>query len=818
MSSGTSKQRDQRPLPRRRPLTLALTAALAHGALIGVSTAHAQDSDEAAQLDAVTVTATRRAASVQEVPLNITALSGDILREEGIGNLAEIGRSVPGLYVIDQGGRASSQIIVRGLNADPIAASEALGNGGGGSVATYIGEIPLYLDLRLEDIERVEVLLGPQGTLYGAGTLGGAIRYIPKRPSFDGTELQVRGSVYDLAHSASFGYTGGVTANFPVSDTFALRFSLDYLDDPGFIDYDFLVRDPGISDPEPNFNDAEDVAANLRRKEDADFQQTLSGRVGLRWQPSDAIDANLTYYFQDQEAGGRTQNHAVAFGTGNYVSAHRYEEPNDRRNELLALEVVADLGFAELTSATGVSRYDELGQRDQTDLLITLEYSYEAFPSFSAFTREEQEEDTFNQELRLVSTSDGPLNWIVGGFYNSLDVEASSKEFTPGYPEYLGGDRPDNLEYFAVNKTELEEFAVYGELGYEFTDKWQLTVGARYYDYTLDTQDAVDFPLANSIFGDAGPNDIFLDFQNGGQSDSGSLFKINTSYQFTPDFLGYFTISEGYRIGNSNGVAPCPDPLPANQIACGLPDELQYFPDKTTNYELGVRSQWLNRRLTINGAVYYIDWEDPQLAGTTDNAALPITLNGNGAESRGVEVAFDALLTDSLSLKGSFAYTKAELSEDAPALLNTFTGPGFGPRIDVDGLSGDRLPGSPEVQGNLYLSYDMVVANDWDLRLNYGVSGIGDILTRTGGRADGEKLGGFTLHNASATLRGDNWSVQLYAKNLWDKYAVTGVRATRASVQTVADENGDSVTVRRYYNDVLRPREIGLRFSYDFEI
>ncbi|MCB1640444.1 MAG: TonB-dependent receptor, partial [Xanthomonadales bacterium] len=604
---------------------------------------------------------------VQDVPLNISALSGDSLREEGVSSLVEIGRSVPGLYVLDQGGRGANAIIVRGLNADPIAASEALGNGGGGTVATYVGEIPLYVDLRLEDIERVEVLLGPQGTLYGGCTLGGAIRYLPKRPSFDGVELQARSSLYDLAHSGSLGYTAGFTANLPISETLAFRATIDYLDDPGFIDYDYLVRDPGVSDPEPNFNDPADVAANLRRREDADFQQTLSGRLGLRLQPNEAIDINLTYYFQDQEVGGRTQNHALAFGTGEYVSAHRFEEPSDRRNELLALEIVADLGFAELTSATGVSSYDENGQRDQTDLLITLEYSYEAFPSFSAFTREDKEDDTFNQELRLVSTGEGPLSWIVGGFYNELEVNAESREFTPGYPEYLGGSRPDNLEYFSVNKTDLTEKAIYGELSYEFTDRWTVTVGARYYKYDLETQDAVDFPLFNSIFGDAGPTDITLDFQPGGQSDSGSLFKFNTAYRFSEDVLGYFTISEGYRIGNSNGVAPCPDPLPDNQIACGLPDELQFFPDKTTNFELGLRSQWFDRRLTVNGAVYFIDWEDPQLAGTTENAALPITKNGKGAESRGVELSFDALLSSNFSLRGSVAYTQAELSEDAPA-------------------------------------------------------------------------------------------------------------------------------------------------------
>lgn len=808
----------KRGTPRRRRLVLAVSAVLAQGALLGGSAATAQTVDEAAKLDTITVTATRRAESVQNVPLNITALSGDTLIEEGVGSLSELGRTVPGLYVLDQGSRATNQIIVRGLNADPIAASEALGNGGGGTVATYVGEIPLYVDLRLNDMERVEVLLGPQGTLYGAGTLGGAIRYIPKRPSFDAAELQIRTSGYSLSESDSLGYTGGFTANLPLSERFALRASVDYLDDPGFIDYNYLVREPGVSTPNPDFSDPADVAANLRRKKDADYQQTLSGRVGLRWQPSDAIDANLTYYYQNQDVGGRTQNHQVAFGTSRYESAHRYLEPSERTNDLAALEITADLGFAELTSATGYSTYDERGQRDQTDLLITLEYSYEAFPSFSAFTREDQNEDTFNQELRLVSTNDGPLNWIIGGFYNRLNSNAASREFTPGYPEYLGGSRPDNLEYFSVNKTKLEEQALYGEIGYEFTDQWQVTVGARYYDYKLKTQDAIDLPLFNSIFGDAGPNDITLDFENGGQSDSGSLFKINTSYQFTEDLMGYATISEGYRIGNSNGVAPCPDPLPANQIACALPDELQYFPDKTTNYELGIRSQWLDRRLTLNGAVYYIKWDDPQLAGTTDNAALPITKNGKGAESRGLELSFDALLSDQLSLRGSVAFTNAELSENAPALLATIVPPGFSPRVDVDGRSGDRLPGSPERQANLFLSYDTTVMNDWDLRLNYGVSAIGDILTRTGNRADGDRLGGFAVHNASAIVRSGQWTVQLYAENLWNKYAVTGVRSSRPYVQTVSDENGNDVVVRRYYHDVLRPREFGLRFTYDFEM
>ena len=159
---------------------------------------------------------------------------------------------------------------------------------------------------------------------------------------------------------------------------------------PGFIDYDYIVREPGVSNPQPDFDDPADVAANLRKvEEDADTEETWSGRVALLWQASDAVAANLTYYYQDQHVGGRTVNHDEAIGSGRYVSAHRFLEPNDQKNHLLALELNWDMGFAELTSATGVSKYEASGQRDQTDFLMDLGYGYEEFPAFAAYVRDD---------------------------------------------------------------------------------------------------------------------------------------------------------------------------------------------------------------------------------------------------------------------------------------------------------------------------------------------------------------------------------------------------------------------------------------------
>jgi iron complex outermembrane recepter protein len=801
-----------------------LAAAVA--AVLGSSIPMAQAAEEsdASEKDViaeVTVTGTRRALNIQEVPLNIAAVSSEAIEEQGLSNLAELSRTVPGLFVIDQGPRAANAIIVRGLNADSIGSTEALGNAGGGTVATYVGEIPLYVDLALEDIERVEVLLGPQGTLYGAGSLAGAIRYIPRRPQFDATSLEFRGNTYGLSESDGVGSKWGLTFNQPLNETLSLRASLDYLDDPGFIDNNFLVREAGVSDPEPDFTDPAAVSANLRRKEDVDFQRTLSGRAAVRWQPSSDIDFTLTYYHQDQEVGGRTQNQILSFGTGRYDAAHRFEEPNDRRNRLLALEGAIDLGFAELTSATGYSKYDERGQRDQTDLLITLEFDYEDFPSFSAFTREEQVDRTFNQEFRLVSKNDGPVNWIGGVFYNRLRSTGKSSEFTPHFDEFVaGGDpgvplRPDALEFFSISTQDLKESAIYGEVGYQISEKWQATVGSRYYRYDLDTQDGAITPLFDTLAGDRAPDDKTIMFTPGGQRDNGFLFKFNTSYRFTDDVLGYVTVSEGFRIGNSNGLDLCDD-TNQQQGLCGLADELQFSADETRNYELGLRTQWFDKALTLNGAIYYLDWKDPQLASTTDNGGLPITRNGKGAETYGLELGFDARFLERWSLRGSYNFNRAELTAAAPGLLNDVPPPFFNStRQEVAGRKGDRLPGSPEQQGSIFATYSLPLASGRDLDFNYGIAAVSNVLTRTGLLAGGERLGGFALHSASISLQADQWSIALYGQNLFNKYAITGVRSSRQLARPAVDENFDPIVrVRSYAQDVVRPREFGLRVSY----
>ncbi len=778
--------------------------------------------------DVVIVTATRREENVQDTPLNIAAVGGAQIEEQGFTDIADVLAYVPGINVVDRGGRQGNPIIVRGLNADPIGPGDG-NNDGGGTVATYLGEIPIFVDLKLNDMQRVEVLLGPQGTLYGAGTLGGAIRYIPNRPSFAGNSLQVRAEAYQYSESDSISTDAGFTANWAVTENFAIRGSIDKLSDSGFVDQPFVVLRPGVSEPDVSPT-ALPFSANLRRVEDVDSEDVLSGRLAARWEPFDWLDGTLTYYYQDAEIGGRRISSArgVLPNVGQYENTKRVLEPNDLKNELLALEISADLGFAELTTATGLSKYSELGQRDQTDLLISLEYSYELFPTFTAFTREEGEEERFNEEIRLVSTTEGPLSWIVGAFYNEFDSVGYSAEFTPGYAAFAGFNRPDDLEYYSQSRINLVEQALFGEIGYDITDAITLTVGARAYEYELKEYSAVDFPLFDSAFVAPGldqignqPFDSTL-----GQQDDGVLGKVNIAWDVNPDLLLYATASQGYRIGNSNGLGTCgPFDPNAPQGACALSpgqqfgpnpgdissrDERQYTADSTNNYEIGAKSTWLDGDLILNTAVYFIEWVDPQVASATVNASIPITVNADGAESKGFELSGNWQVTDQLSVRGSYSFTQSELTAPVPDLVRTITPPGFATAFE-DGQSGDRLPGSPENQFSMFATYEQPFM-DGELLWNFGYAWQDDILSRAGGRGSSLTLDAYGLANASVVYDAGDWKAALFANNVFDEFAETGVTGTALANQTVA-----GATVRSFYTNIAPPRAIGVRFSWDIE-
>lgn len=798
-------------------LTLAVSSALSGVLFSGNATAQEQIIEKNKSLEVIEVTATRRSGSIQAAPLNITALDADVMKDQNISELADVARWVPGLTITDQGGRSGSPIIVRGLNTNSSGPSSD-----GGTVATYINEIPVSVDMRLVDVERVEVLIGPQGTLYGAGTLGGAIRYMLKEPELDFISGEVFGDVFQTQESDSIGGEAGFIFNLPlIEDKLAVRTSLNIYEDPGFIDYAYIVREPGVSITDPDWTNLDAVNSNLKNVKDANGETTTTGRISLRYKATESFEGTLNYFYQKQDTEGRSivhhnslnENNGLNDRIGKYESAYRFEEPREKEDQLLSLELKADLGFAELVSATGISHFEADGQRDQTDLLIRLDYGYEEFPSFSAFTRELDEVDTFTQELRLVSQSDSDLSWIVGGFYNKTDTDASSREFTPGFDQFavdnFGGAqlRPDSLEYLEITGSKVTESALFGEVGYQVTDKFDITIGARFYEYDVESKAAFDFPLANTLYEGAAPDAISVNFEENKAGDNGNLFKFNAKYQFTDTVMGYATVSEGFRIGGSNGLVPCPVPLPEDQqTGCGTPDEMLYEADTTTNYELGFKSTWFRSQLHFNAALFNVDWDNAQIAGATTVGQLPYLSNAGSANAKGIEIATRAILSDSFTAYATYAYTKAELTSDAPYLFNADGSDGA--------VDGDRLPGSPEHQFSMGINYQTEVFNDKTLDINYGLTAQSDVISKVGLRDNGEALPGYSLSNISAKLTADAWSTTLYVDNLFNKYAVTSVRRSDADITTA---NGADIQ-RNYGYYINRPLTVGIKFNYKFEI
>jgi outer membrane receptor protein involved in Fe transport len=793
--------------------------------------AYAEPEDEITVqgIERIQVTASRRASSVQEAPLNITALDGDIMKDQNIGKLSEVARWVPGLTIPDQGGRGGNNIIVRGLSTNSTGPDSD-----GGTVATYFGEMPLDVDIRLIDVERVEVLIGPQGTLYGAGTLGGALRYMPKKAELDVASIEISGDVFQGAESDNVGGETSFIINAPIiEDVLALRASFNYYNDPGFIDYAYTVKEGGVSNPDPDWSNPVDVNNNINKVKDANGEEVLTSRVAIRWTPNEWLDGTLTYLYQNSEVEGRSISNYQTLGAGNplrsrvgkYESAGRYLEPDENKDSLVSLEISADLGFAELVSATGVTNHKNTGQRDQSDLLLANPWSYETFPTFSAYTRETEDYKSFTQEVRLVSQSESDLSWIVGGYYNKTTQEALSEEYTPHYAAFAGSDRADDLEYLQFSDDETVEKALFGELSYHFTEQFDVTIGARLYEYNIDSGSAFSIALwewQDDLVG----NSLTFNEDKISRTSSdgdGSLFKVNASYKFTSDVMGYATISEGFRLGGSNGIAACPEPLPAGQQLCALPKEFSYEPDTTTNYELGFKSTWFDNRFHFNAAVFNVEWEDAQVSGAaTINGGLPYTSNAGTANSKGLEISSRAMISDSLTAFMSYAYAKAELTSDVPGFFAELdvTNPAYN---EYSALDGDRLPAAPEHQFSFGLNYSQEVFDDKMLDVVYGITAQSDIYSSAGLKAEGEQLPGYALSNISATLSDGDWSATLYVDNLFDKFAYSASRSTgkAAGYAEFPSEirNADTTDLYRAYGHyVVAPRTIGIKFNYLFDL
>ncbi|CCA90182.1 MULTISPECIES: TonB-dependent receptor [unclassified Novosphingobium] len=781
---------------------------------VGTTSAYAQDAAAGGETGGdIVVTATRRATSLQDVPINISAVGEEQLSRQRIDDVRDLADFTPGMTISDTGPGSTGSIVLRGLNASDV---DSTGASYDDALGMYLGEVPLYYDFKLLDIARVETLLGPQGTLYGLGTLAGAIRNIPNRPNTDTIEGEVHGRFYGKQHSGKLGYQVDGVINIPiVTDHVAFRSATGYFYDPGFIDYPLLLQEPGVSLPQPSGPDGvtdADYAANLMSRKDLNFEKTFTTRNQLLVQFSEDLKVNFTYAYQQTKTDGGQYNSDGVLGTGKYESAGRYIEPVNRHAHLGSMEINANLAdIADLVATTAYTNVRNRTQADNTDLLLDLDYGYETFPAFSSWNEADDHRKQFNQEVRFVSRHGGPFSWVLGGFYNEQKRQRDYIEHVPNHPwvEFGTQPNPDEVEYASFVKSKVTEKAVFGEGTFRVTPAWQVTAGARYFGYTSNISGLSVLPLLGDP---VSPYD--LEPAGGKTKKSGWVWKFNSSYNFTPDLMVYATYSKGYRIGGPNTVAPCILPLdPTQQNVCALPNEIQYGPDTTKNAEIGVRAQFFDRKLNFNFNVFQIKWSGIQVDSATLNGIVGITVNGGKAKSQGFETSFQVLPLPGLSIQGTYSYVDAKLTEDVPGIITINDPAGTYPSnpIQLDALDGDRLPGSAKHSGSLGATYTMPVMAG-NLVADWTATYRGNVVTRLGwDRAYGDRLPSYVLHRASLTYEADRYSIGLFANNIFDKYAVASVSNDRSRVGL-----NDGVLLRYYKQTVINPRTFGIELRYKY--
>jgi outer membrane receptor protein involved in Fe transport len=624
-------------------------------ALAQVETDPAQANVGNAGEEEIVVTAQRREQSLQDVPISLRALAAEELARTGADDLQGFAGFAPGLALVEQG-PSRTQINMRGVSTGDNRFDRAQLRE---TVGLYLDDTPISTqvvspNLGLLDIQRIEVLRGPQGTLYGAGSLSGTVRMITRRPSLE--EFELNGDVtVSSTENGETNYQYGLVLNQPlVRGVAAVRAAGFYRQDGGFID--------NTTTGEENFNDAEE----------------FGGRVSLRVEPTTRLSLNASLVHQETDLGGDFSYRAEA---GDLEDTTPISEPSSSRMSIGSLVAAYDFGPVGLTSATSFFAKETQFGLDIggfSEFLTGFDDDFVA----PATTRFDQEE--FTQELRLSSSADGGVIYSFGAFFQHQDNSFGQDVTYPGIDAEVGIDSTDfaaapDQVYGSEVRLETTQIAVFGEVELALTDRLTASVGGRYFDVTQDS--------AVTFFG------IFADPQIGTQtfdfSAEGFNPRFNMTYDLSEDHMVYAQAARGFRLGGTN--EPIPATCAGDLASLGFSSAPSFFEsDSLWNYELGAKTAWANGRFVVNGAAYVIDWEGPPLSVDLD-CGFSTLINAGAFTIRGVEVDVEARPLDSLLLRFGASFNEAELSGDLPS---------------VGGVDGDRVPQTPRLTLNASVDYD----------------------------------------------------------------------------------------------------------------
>jgi iron complex outermembrane receptor protein len=671
---------------------------------------------DAPAIEEVIVTASKRDQSLQD----FAGAASVITNFAGVKNIGDIANQVPGFSIVDAGPRNPTGLVIRGLRMDEVGSNDL--GGDGAAVASYVDNIPLqgYFvppSFSTKDLQQVEVLRGPQGTLYGNSSIGGLIRYVTAKPDLSKSSVRVGAEVSQTDHSDDLNYDTDLVVNTPLIDnTLGLRLMLGKTEHAGFIDNDYL-----LNGPDDDIND----------------DQTKQARVSLLWQATDNFSLNTMYHYQKINVGDRQATNEIFTGD-KYAASSRYLQPMQGELQLASIDAEYDMEFATLTAS--VNHYDLAHNErlDQTDYLIYLGGSYYTdYEEFSAFTASNVDVVKDSVELRLASATDQPLRWLVGGFYSRDDLDVLTRDVAPGFADYSGEDRPGDLDYLAAQTETLDEYSVYAEVSYNLTEKWEATIGLRHFRYEDDLESCY------SIY----PDEDGLDCESGDDISNDTLGKFSTAYKITENHNVYFSVAEGYRRGG------------ANLTPVGITTHPFYASDTAVNYELGWRGNWLDNRVQLNTALYTIEWSDIQLSLYEDGRGY--TGNAGEAQTRGIELNGSVQLNDNFKLLGVYNYNSAETTQS----------------VDELGVNdGDRLPGSPRSQAGIALDFIYPI-NTTELDANISFHRTGEVYTALNSSYyNYQKLQSYNRVNARIGVTLRNWHMGAFVNNISNSRGITGAR------------------------------------------
>ncbi|WP_246623302.1 TonB-dependent receptor [Sphingomonas colocasiae] len=762
-----------------------LLAGMAFCACVTATPALAQDANEGT--NEIIVTAQRREQTLQEVPLSLTVVGEQQLERQAALSLADYTKLVPGLNVQAQDA-GIVRIVLRGANTGSV----------GSTVASYIDDMPFgssgslinagtaAADFDPFDVARIEVLRGPQGTLYGSNSLGGVLKYVTNLPSTAAFEARAQTGVEAVAGGGT-GFSGNAMINVPLGDTLAVRASGFYRERPGFID---------------------SVGFNVKN---ANASKSYGGRASLLFAPTDNFSIRLQSVLQNIDGGtpssfdidpvSHKPYNAAAGGvqTGERTRFVLYPDGYDIRYRLFAGTLEWDFGGATLSSITSHSKqtYQSVTDASTNALRATINAFYApTAPNTVGFVFvNNQQVKKFTQELRLASSDSETFEWTVGGYYTKektrlyqtyIPFQLSSRQLMPTRLT-VGGVTFEDFVISYINAS-YEELAGFATGTLHLGDRFDITAGGRYSHNRQESEQAVI--------------QLGVGSANTGKSSQGVFtWSVSPRFELSDHASVYARVAKGFRPGGPN------------LIPLGAPADFpsQFKADTIISYEAGLRAETADRSFTFDGSIFYLDWKNILIATTVNTPTGPVGVNGNGqkARSQGVELAVTARPTAGLTVMINGAYTDAKLLQD--------TVPASGGLNLTGGLKGDRLPYVPEFAATISVDYDWEISAGAKAYVGANVRLVSDqpgtfsaAYRAAYGRAP--EIDGYKTVDLRAGVNFERFNLSVFANNLTNTYALSSLgSAFTAAPSAIGGSNVNYLTAAG-----IRPRTIGASVGVSF--